>query len=252
MMMAWAEFVSRHLKEPVKLLIATNPVTGCWNLLEIYERELKKRDITMEDGMKHITLIDNPQMMNDEDMNILYNAADVGLNTCQGEGWGMTNFELGAIGKGNIVPGIGGLLDFFDKDSAIQLKPIINLYTDTSSDGAPGECQICHPNDYVEAMETYYANKDILEKHGKNARKNILAKYQWSDIGKILYDAILKVADVTETIELTDEDVIDIIETTVIPDKKKEEKPVQIKKITNIKERLQAKLAAKKKLKESA
>ena len=207
-------------------------------------------------GMKYIILTDHSQMMNDEDINILYNAADVGLNTCQGEGWGMVNFELGAIGKPNIVPGIGGLLDFFDKDSALLIKPIINLYTDTSADGAPGECQICHPDDFVEAMDLYYADEKLVKKHGENARKNILAKYQWKDIGKKLYDYIIEVADVKE--ELVDicdliDNIPDIVETK--PDIEETKQNIkEINKInnhnpSNIKERLKAKLEAKKKLK---
>ena len=49
---AWAEVVSRHLEEPIKLLIAT-AVNGAWNLIEVYERELGKRGVTLEEGMKH-------------------------------------------------------------------------------------------------------------------------------------------------------------------------------------------------------
>jgi glycosyltransferase involved in cell wall biosynthesis len=40
----------------------------------------------------------------DEQMNLIYNACDVGLNTSMGEGWGLTAFEHGATGAAQVVP----------------------------------------------------------------------------------------------------------------------------------------------------
>jgi D-inositol-3-phosphate glycosyltransferase len=40
----------------------------------------------------------------DTELNLLYNACDVGINTSMGEGWGLVNFEHGAAGAAQIVP----------------------------------------------------------------------------------------------------------------------------------------------------
>jgi len=40
----------------------------------------------------------------DADLNLLYNACDVGLNTSMGEGWGLVSCEHGAAGAPQIVP----------------------------------------------------------------------------------------------------------------------------------------------------
>ena len=40
----------------------------------------------------------------DSELNLLYNACDVGINTSMGEGWGMVSFEHGATGAAQIVP----------------------------------------------------------------------------------------------------------------------------------------------------
>ena len=193
MMMAFAEVVSRHITDPIKLLIATAP-NGAWNLIEIYERELGLRGVSFEDGMKHIIFIDNPQGMTDEDINTLFNASDVGINTAMGEGWGLCNFEAAACGVPQIVPAIGGFLDFFDKESAIMIKPKIKVYTDMSIDGCPGCAEICDAIDFADAIDIYYNDDELRKKHGENARKRILKNYRWQDIGEKLHKQICQVA----------------------------------------------------------
>lgn len=42
--------------------------------------------------------------LTDRDLNLLYNACDVGLNTSMGEGWGLVSFEHGATCAPQIVP----------------------------------------------------------------------------------------------------------------------------------------------------
>jgi glycosyltransferase involved in cell wall biosynthesis len=199
MMMAFAEVVCRHLGEPIKLLVATAPM-GAWNLLEIYERELRIRGISFEDGMKHIIFIDNPQALTDEDMNTLFNASDIGINTAMGEGWGLCNFEAGAIGIPQIVPSIGGFLDFFDSECATMIQPKIKLYTDMTIDGCPGCAEICDAQDFADAIDRYYADDVLRKKHAETARNRILKNYKWSEIGDKLYAYIRTVAGVSKDI----------------------------------------------------
>jgi glycosyltransferase involved in cell wall biosynthesis len=43
-------------------------------------------------------------VVGDGELNLLYNACDVGINTSMGEGWGLVSFEHGAAGAAQIVP----------------------------------------------------------------------------------------------------------------------------------------------------
>jgi D-inositol-3-phosphate glycosyltransferase len=43
-------------------------------------------------------------ILDDAELNLLYNACDVGINTSMGEGWGLVSFEHGATGAAQIVP----------------------------------------------------------------------------------------------------------------------------------------------------
>ena len=44
------------------------------------------------------------RIVDDEELNWLYNACDVGINTSMGEGWGLVSFEHGAAGAAQVVP----------------------------------------------------------------------------------------------------------------------------------------------------
>jgi D-inositol-3-phosphate glycosyltransferase len=43
-------------------------------------------------------------IVDDRDLNLLYNACDVGITTSMGQGWGLVSFEHGAAGAAQIVP----------------------------------------------------------------------------------------------------------------------------------------------------
>lgn len=43
-------------------------------------------------------------VVEDDDLNLIYNACDVGLNTSMGEGWGLASFEHAAAGAAQVVP----------------------------------------------------------------------------------------------------------------------------------------------------
>ena len=184
---AFAEFVSRHRGEAFKLLVGT-AVNGSWNLVELYERELKKRGITIDEGMKHMIFIDTPQKLSDEDINVLMNCADIGISAADGEGFGLCNFEHAGIGRPQVIPNIGGFKDFFDSGNSVLCDPILNYYVDAGRDGVGGEAQMIDYQDLTEGMEFYYNNPSALKEHGERARRSILKKYRWDDIAAKLRD----------------------------------------------------------------
>jgi glycosyltransferase involved in cell wall biosynthesis len=178
---AFAEIVSRYPKEPIKLLIGTAQ-KGAWDLMDIYDRELGKRNVSIEDGRKHIIFIDRPQGMTDDDINVLYNCADVGINTCDGEGYGLCVLEQAALGIPQIVPNLGGFQDFLDSTRAEMINPKLAIYVDSSRDAVAGEALLCEYSDFAEAIERYYFDKSLREKHGKACREYIVKNNNWDDI----------------------------------------------------------------------
>jgi D-inositol-3-phosphate glycosyltransferase len=74
-----------------------------------------------------MTQADNSRpAFSDEQLNFLYNACDVGINTTTGEGWGMPSFEHAATRAAQIVPRHTSLADLW-KDAAEFIDPVMTL-----------------------------------------------------------------------------------------------------------------------------
>jgi hypothetical protein len=64
-------------------------------------------------------------ILDDDDLNLLYNACDVGINTSMGEGLGLVSFEHGAAGAAQIVPAHSACAELWDK-RAEMIQPARN------------------------------------------------------------------------------------------------------------------------------
>lgn len=180
-MQAFAEVVARRPEAPIKLVIATQ-MQGAWDLLELLRRELKKRDVpnAEEVAVQRIIVPGHPQQLTDEETNALLNIADVGINTCDGEGFGLCNFEQAAIGIPQIVPSLGGFLHIFKKDeTALMVDPVTSIYIDATRDGVGGEALLSKSADYADAILKLYDDSDLRARIGRAGRKHVLDNFLW-------------------------------------------------------------------------
>lgn len=183
--MAFAEVVRRHLGEPIKLVVGTTRAEGgSWNLVELLQFEFRRLGVPLDQGMRHVVFVENPQVLTDQDINAMYNATDIGLNTCDGEGFGLCNFEHAAVGRAQVVPRVGGFRDVFDDAFSIMVEPKLRLYVDASRDHVGGMCQICDPLDFADAIERYYLDRDLCETHGRLARQHMIQHFQWDAVAR--------------------------------------------------------------------
>jgi glycosyltransferase involved in cell wall biosynthesis len=188
--MAFVKFISKRLEQPIKLVIAT-ALNGGWDLIDVMKSECRKNKISLEDLKSHLVIIQNPQQVSDREINVLYNTADIGLNTCDGEGFGLCNFEQAGLGIPQIVPKLGGFIDFLNTSSAVMVTPKWTYYCDHSRDFVSGEAEVCEVDDFVKAMDFYYENEKTRETHGNKSRQNILKNYKWTDLSKKLYETVI-------------------------------------------------------------
>lgn len=78
-----------------------------WNTEEIFTRECHRLGIDCESTPRLMYTDPNYNPSNPvpvESLNLIYNACDVGINTCSAEGFGLTSWEMAACGKLQIVP----------------------------------------------------------------------------------------------------------------------------------------------------
>ena len=87
-----------------------------------------------------ITWIDTKKMkLTDEDINVLMNVADYGINTADGEGFGLTVLDHANVGKPQVVMDIGAYRSFLTEDEAVFIKPTLRQYLQNQGYGLFGE-----------------------------------------------------------------------------------------------------------------
>lgn len=193
-MQTLAEVVAREPDSQIKMVVAAE-LRGGFDVIEIFERELGKWGISLQTGCQHLLQLRAPQGMSDADVNALYNSVDIGLNTCDGEGFGLCNFENAGVGVPQVVPALGGFLDFLDDQCSILVKPRTTFYVDSTRDAVGGEAQMCDQADFADAILRYYRDPGLVRKHGIACRRRITEEYRWPEIADKLCEIARDVID---------------------------------------------------------
>lgn len=75
-----------------------------WDVMQVFGREMSKQGLDPNGKIIMTAPTPNPPSVSVETLNQIYNACDVGVNTCKGEGWGLVNFEHAACRVAQVVP----------------------------------------------------------------------------------------------------------------------------------------------------
>jgi D-inositol-3-phosphate glycosyltransferase len=179
LIMAFVELIVKYPTKPVFLMcVCDKGEKGGWWLFELFQRELKLRNVPVEQFGNRLMISAQDMMFKDEDINMFYNLADVGINTADGEGWGLCNFEQMGCGIPQIVPDIGGFKEFCSSQNTMLVKPKYRYYHPTAHSPVGGEAEVCDPHDICMAIEEYLMDSDKRLNHGKKARETVLS-YTW-------------------------------------------------------------------------
>jgi len=125
-----------------------------------------------------------------EKLNKVYNASDVGINTCIGEGWGLVNSEHGSVGVAQVVPDHTSLKEIFDELPRIECNA-------SETDRNYGlERFLPDPESAAEILTYYYENRDALKKDGQWCAKRLREEsFTWPYIQQQLLDVIERTLD---------------------------------------------------------
>jgi len=173
----------------IRLMVGTT-LDGPWDIKEVYQHELHLRGVPIEFAEQFIVAISNPQQLSDKDINVLYNACDVGINTCEGEGYGLCQIEHLAVGAPQVCPKIGGLQEYLNNENSTVVDAKWKYYIDKGRDGIGGIAEIGDPIEYGQALWKYYMDPALCEKHAKQGRKDILTHYRWETVVEYFYHLI--------------------------------------------------------------
>jgi D-inositol-3-phosphate glycosyltransferase len=114
----------------------------------------------------------------DEQLNLLYNACDVGLTTTTGEGWGLVSFEHAATKAAQVVPNHTSLSQLW-RGAAQFIEPVMKL----TYPGNLTEGHIVTPEGVAEALEKLYRDADLLEELADAGYHNATrTEYSWEGV----------------------------------------------------------------------
>ncbi|MBQ45549.1 MAG: hypothetical protein CMK37_07815 [Porticoccaceae bacterium] len=157
-----------------------------WDIVSLFRRVAKELDIDPKDRLVlTANEFDVTKCLPMKQLNVAYNCADVGVNTCLGEGWGLVNFEQAATGVAQIVPDHTSLKEIF---SSIPRIPIESWEVDRNYGLDRGQPS---PEGLASILDHYYNNREDLNKVADwchNMTQNEV--YSWDVIGKAFLQVI--------------------------------------------------------------
>lgn len=138
-----------------------------------------------------MTQADNSRpTFSDEELNFLYNACDIGINTATGEGWGLPSFEHAATRAAQVVPRHTSLADLW-KDAAEFVDPVMTL----TYPGNLTHAHIVTPEGVAAALQKLYEDPAHRETLADAAYRNATRpEFNWHSIAerwRQLFDEML-------------------------------------------------------------
>jgi len=157
-----------------------------WELIPLFKR------IARDEGFDPTSklILTSPRFSVDnclsiEQLNKVYNAADVGINTCIGEGWGLVNSEHGSVGVAQVVPDHTSLAEIFDE------VPRISCNASETDRNYGLERLLPDPESAAEILSYYYDNRDALKKDGQWCYNRLHEEpFTWPYIQQQLLDVV--------------------------------------------------------------
>lgn len=149
-----------------------------WDVMGVFARAMQR--VGLDPNGRIILTSNNPNPPNVEvDMlNTIYNCADVGVNTCKGEGWGLVNFEHAACRVAQVVPDHTSCKEIFDGYG--ELIRCDHVDVDTNY----GRELPCPSVDHlVEILNGLYSDRDRLEQVAQRCYDRVTdEQFNWDTV----------------------------------------------------------------------
>lgn len=128
--------------------------------------------------------VPNGGFLDDRLVATMYMAADVCVNTCNGEGFGLCALEGACLETPQIATKTGGLVDILDGHPPHQLlDPVVQLQLPRGFVQHGGMLDIVHPDSVANALETVYTTKKTtLNEQCRESATAIRAQFDWTSI----------------------------------------------------------------------
>jgi glycosyltransferase involved in cell wall biosynthesis len=178
--MGFVELIRKNPTKPYYMMIVTglNPQHGSYyDAGRIYQTELTRQGLNKDDYMKRLMLVDTSKTpLPDTAINEIYNAADLGINLSDGEGFGLCQIEHLYTGAPQIVTDIGTYRSFMDEKVCTFIPPTDRTYFS----GAMPLGLWCPTFDYKQVANAMYSAINSLDDMKSSARN--FAFKTWDEV----------------------------------------------------------------------
>jgi hypothetical protein len=184
---AFVDLLTRYSDKKILLMFNCGLIDSGWNLIELYKRLCKENNISNME--KYIYFCSNnikDSNKNDQELTVIYNACDVGINTATGESFGLISFEQSSLGIPQIIPNWGGIIEAVPYGS-IKIEPNDYYVYPVVLQSCSGESRTVYYKDVSNAMETYLLNTELYDLHCEEVLNNI-KNYSWSTVSNQLIE----------------------------------------------------------------
>ena len=116
----------------------------------------------------------------DDQLNLIYNACDVGVSTAAAEGWGLVAFEHGATYAPQVLPRSSSYAELWN-DAALFVDPVMTII----SPDLMFDHELIAPKDVAQALEMLYQDNSTYNKLAEAAYRNACRpELSWDTIAK--------------------------------------------------------------------
>jgi glycosyltransferase involved in cell wall biosynthesis len=152
-----------------------------WNVVRLARRYGVEDRVLMSSLNKVI------QGVSPRQLNLVYNACDVGLNTSSAEGWGLPSFEHAATRAAQVVPRHSACAELWE-GAALLVEPALSVVFEKILT----EAWLVTPEGVAEALERLYADRGLLGEMSERAYRNATRPlYRWENISA-RWDALFR------------------------------------------------------------
>jgi glycosyltransferase involved in cell wall biosynthesis len=162
-----------------------------WDIMSLFAQEMNKRGIDANGRIIMTSNSPHPPNVPVRLLNVIYNAVDVGVNTCKGEGHGLVNHEHAACGVAQVVPDHTSLKEIFHGAGLLIDTAFVDVDMNFNR-----RMPVPSADHLAEILNDLYHDREKLKAIGMACKERALdPMYQWETIAanfEEVFDEVLE------------------------------------------------------------
>ena len=170
-----------------------------WDVMPLFARAMQREGIDPNGRIILTAQTQGPPNVEVEFLNTIYNAVDVGVNTCKGEGWGLVSHEHAACRVAQVVPNHTSCKEIFEGYGRLIRCDHVDVDTNFSRE------MPCPSSDHLAAILTeLYEDREKLAATAELCYLRATEeRFGWDTIahqfGEVFQEVLAPVVETTET-----------------------------------------------------